>query len=57
MVRFLSVVYEKMKVITTYNRRVNNKLDAQSVPHIENLGEDIANGVRLIQLLVGDKAL
>ncbi|CAM0139645.1 unnamed protein product [Umbelopsis sp. WA50703] len=43
----------------TFTKWVNNKLDAQSVAHIENLGEDIANGVRLIQLLeiIGDTPL
>ncbi|GAB5591055.1 alpha-actinin [Umbelopsis nana] len=43
----------------TFTKWVNNKLDIQSIPHIDNLGEDIANGVRLIQLLeiIGDTPL
>lgn len=32
--------------------RVNNKLDLKSIPNIVHLNEDLANGVRLLQLLV-----
>lgn len=32
--------------------RVNNKLDVKNIPNIVHLNEDLANGVRLIQLLV-----
>ena len=32
--------------------RVNTKLDMGRVPHIQDLSIDLANGVRLIQLLV-----
>lgn len=32
--------------------RVNTKLDLGGVPHIQDLCIDMANGVRLIQLLV-----
>ncbi|KAI9286306.1 calponin homology domain-containing protein [Umbelopsis sp. AD052] len=40
-------------------QRVNNKLDIKGIPHINNLGEDLTSGVRLIQLLeiIGDTPL
>jgi hypothetical protein len=33
-------------------KRLNNKLDIKGMPHIENLADDLASGVTLIQLLV-----
>ncbi|KAI8374666.1 calponin homology domain-containing protein [Radiomyces spectabilis] len=43
----------------TFTKWVNNKLDIKSIPHIQNLSDDLANGVRLIQLLeiIGDAVL
>ncbi|CAO3696360.1 unnamed protein product [Umbelopsis ramanniana] len=40
----------------TFTKWVNNKLDIKGAPHINNLGEDLTSGVRLIQLLeiIGD---
>ncbi|KAI8328265.1 calponin homology domain-containing protein [Chlamydoabsidia padenii] len=40
----------------TFTKWLNNKLDVKGVPHIQNLTEDLASGVTLIQLLeiIGD---
>lgn len=35
-----------------FTKWVNNKLDLKNIPNIVHLNEDLANGVRLIQLLV-----
>ncbi|KAI7903198.1 calponin homology domain-containing protein [Cokeromyces recurvatus] len=35
----------------TFTKWVNNKLDLKSIPNVTHLNEDLANGVRLIQLL------
>jgi len=39
-------------VILAFTKWVNNKLDLKNIPNIVHLNEDLANGVRLIQLLV-----
>ncbi|ORX54534.1 hypothetical protein DM01DRAFT_1335671 [Hesseltinella vesiculosa] len=43
----------------TFTKWVNNKLDIQNLPHINDLTEDLASGVTLIQLLeiIGDTQL
>ncbi|GAA5813926.1 hypothetical protein MFLAVUS_007415 [Mucor flavus] len=43
----------------TFTKWVNNKLDLKSIPNIVHLNEDLANGVRLIQLLeiIGGESL
>ncbi|KAI9244436.1 hypothetical protein EDC94DRAFT_530880, partial [Helicostylum pulchrum] len=48
------------KCLGTYSKeKVNNKLDLKSIPNIVHLNEDLANGVRLIQLLeiIGGESL
>ncbi|KAG1151928.1 hypothetical protein G6F37_005001 [Rhizopus arrhizus] len=43
----------------TFTKWVNNKLDIKNIPNINHLNEDLANGVRLIQLLeiIGGESL
>ncbi|KAF1801404.1 actinin-like protein [Mucor lusitanicus] len=43
----------------TFTKWVNNKLDLKNIPNIVHLNEDLANGVRLIQLLeiIGGESL
>ncbi|CEI86829.1 Putative Actinin-like protein [Rhizopus microsporus] len=43
----------------TFTKWVNNKLDVKNIPNIVHLNEDLANGVRLIQLLeiIGGESL
>ncbi|KAI8047784.1 actinin-like protein [Thamnidium elegans] len=43
----------------SFEEKVNNKLDLKSIPNIVHLNEDLANGVRLIQLLeiIGGESL
>ncbi|KAI9344469.1 calponin homology domain-containing protein [Pilaira anomala] len=43
----------------TFTKWVNNKLDLKSIPNIVHLNEDLANGVRLLQLLeiIGGESL
>ncbi|KAI9476275.1 MAG: hypothetical protein EXX96DRAFT_596432 [Benjaminiella poitrasii] len=39
------------KATYAFTKWVNNKLDLKNIPHVVHLNEDLANGVRLIQLL------
>ncbi|KAI8341476.1 calponin homology domain-containing protein [Chlamydoabsidia padenii] len=43
----------------TFTKWLNNKLDIRGVQHIQNLADDLANGVTLIQLLeiIGDASM
>ncbi|CEP20191.1 hypothetical protein [Parasitella parasitica] len=43
----------------TFTKWVNNKLDLKNIPNIAHLNQDLANGVRLIQLLeiIGGESL
>lgn len=49
---YAAVLCTNISFSLAFTKWVNNKLDLKNIPNIVHLNEDLANGVRLIQLLV-----